>query len=74
MERQERNAEIFLYLVWFLFCFGLLGFFVVAVVCLLGYLVLFSFVGGGAPRMRGDMGHWEVNIIGMHDLKPPKIQ
>lgn len=56
----------------FLFCFCascLYDFFV----CLLAYFGLFSFMGE-YNRDEGGIRGWEVNRIGVHDMKIPKIQ
>lgn len=46
--------------------------FVLAFICLLAHFVLFSLVGGDAIGKRGSMRGWR--RIGIHDVKPPRIQ
>lgn len=76
MERQGRRRSrdfpvpgMGFVLFWFI-----VGFFILAFVCLLAYLVLFSFKVGASGMRRGTWRDQKVNRIGVHDVKTPKIQ
>ena len=77
MESQEgRNKDFSVTSVGFFFLFWFsVEVFPLAFACLLACLFCFVFFHGGpATEKKGDMEDWEVNRIGVHYAKHPKIQ
>lgn len=74
----RKEKQRFVFLVWFLFSFGVLGIFFLSshfFFFLLACLVLFSFmVWVGNAGVRKEYGGPEGERIGVYDVKPPKIQ
>lgn len=59
-------------LLGFLFCFYASCLYDFLFACLLTLVCFLSW--GSATGMREEYGEWEVNRIGVHDMKIPKIQ